>query len=72
MYNNHYYNEIMVKERQKQLLAEADRLRLIRAAKSTRTQNGNRIFGSISRFIKSFGTYFQKNHKPSTCGCRQV
>ncbi len=69
MYNSHYYTEIMVKERERDLIAEADRLRLIKAAKSTRTKNRKRITGSISRFIKGLGTYLLRKHEPSICRC---
>ena len=69
MYNSYYFTKMMVKERQRQLIAEMDRLRLIRAAKSTKTKNRKRIFGSISRFIKGLGTYLHRKHETSICGC---
>ncbi len=69
MYNSHYYTKIMVKERERQLIAEADRLRLIKAAKSTRTKNRKRIAGPISRFIKGLENYLLRKHEPSICRC---
>lgn len=71
MYNSHYFTEIMVKERQRHLIAEADRLRLIKAAKSTRTKNRKRTSGSIFRIIKGLGSYLLRKHEPSICGCPQ-
>ena len=69
MYNSYYFTKMMVKERQRQLIAEMDRLRLIRAAKSTKNKKRKRIYSSISRFIKGFGTYLHRKHGTSTCGC---
>ncbi len=69
MYNGYYFTKIMVKERQRQLITEMDRLRLIGAAKSTKTKNRKRISGSISRFIKGLGAYLHRKHETSICGC---
>ncbi len=67
MYNSNYFTELKVKDRQRQLVADAERLRLIKAAKSTRNKNRKRITGSISRFIKDLGTYLLRKHEPSIC-----
>ena len=71
MYNSQNFTELIVKERQRQLVAEADRLCLIKAAKSTKTNNRKRNFYSIFSFVKGLGAYLLRKHEPSICGCAQ-
>lgn len=52
MYSSHYFVEITIKERQKQLLEEAKRLHLLEAAKSSEAKNIKRIFGLTGRYFK--------------------
>jgi len=49
MYSNHYFVEKTIKERQKQLLEEANRLHLLEAAKSSKAKNRKRRFGPKDR-----------------------
>jgi hypothetical protein len=44
MYSNHYFVEKEVKQRQKQLLEEASRLRLLQVAKLSKTNNRTDLF----------------------------
>ena len=71
MYNGNYLTEIIIKERQRQLIAEADRSLMIKSIKLTRTDNMNCTICSITNFIKGLGASLLKKDEPSICGCRQ-
>ena len=71
MSTNFYLTEIMVKEKEKQLLKEASRLRLINAGKSAMTKNRKRISGSIAKFTRGIGGYLHRRPEPSNCRCPQ-
>ena len=66
-----YLTEIMVKEREKQLLQEALRHRLINAAKSSRTKNRKRISDSIARCTRGIGDYLHRRFELSNYRCPQ-
>ena len=71
MYTSHYFTELIVRERQRQWVAEADRSRRIREAKLTGINNRKQIIGSLCIFLKDLGAYFIRKHEPSICGCYQ-
>ena len=71
MNNSHYFTEFMVRERQRQLVAEADSLRLIKTGKSKGTKNRKRISGTISNFINIIGAHLHRKTDPSVCLCSQ-
>jgi hypothetical protein len=52
MYNSHYFTELIVKEKHRQWVAEADRLRQIKATKLKKANNRNRIIGLVTSYIK--------------------
>lgn len=57
MYNSHYFVEVTVKERQKQLLEEADRLNLLEVIKSSKSKNRRRKLKSISKHFKDLAAF---------------
>jgi hypothetical protein len=71
MYNSHYFTGFMVRERQRQLVAEADSFRLIKTGKSNGINNGKQISGSLSSFVKNLVAYFRRKDEPSICWCQQ-
>ena len=71
MNNSHYFTEFMVRERQRQLVAEADSLRLIKTGKSNGINNGKQISGSLSSFAENLVTYLHRKDEPSICECQQ-
>ncbi len=71
MHTNHYYIEMMQKERHKQFLAEAKRLRLAKTVTSTRTKNRKSVSGFITRIFKNIRAILQREHEPMTYKCSQ-
>ena len=69
MYTGHYFTELIVKERQRQLVAEADRLRQVKAIKSKRTKNSKRKIGLITGYMRTLGTFLFRKHERSICEC---
>ncbi len=67
MYSSHYFVEITIKERQKQLLEEAKRLHLLEAAKSSEAKNIKRIFGLTGRYFKDLALRLRKKFIPAIC-----
>ena len=72
MYSSHYFVEITIKERQKQLLEEAKRLHLLEAAKSSEAKNRKRIFGLTGGYFKDLALRLRKKYEPAICGCPHV
>lgn len=60
MYNSHYFVEVTVKEREKQLLEEANRLNLLEVIKSSESKNRKRILKSISKHFKDLAFRLRK------------
>ena len=71
MYNSHYFTEFMVRERQRQLGAEADSLRMVKTGKSKETHNGKRLSNLLSSFAENLVTYLHRKDEPSICECQQ-
>jgi hypothetical protein len=69
MFTNHYFVELYVKDREKQLLEEARRIHLLKAAKTSISQNRNRIFMKLSMYFKDSGLPWRKKHEQEICGC---
>jgi len=69
MYTSHYFVELIVKERQKQLVVEADKSRLTKATKSTKTNNSKRISGSITGYVRTLGAILFRKHERMICRC---
>jgi len=69
MYTGYYFTELIVKERQRQLVAEADRLRQIKAIKSKKNRNKNRGIDSITGYIKALEAFLFKKHDRLICEC---
>ena len=69
MYTGYYFTELIVKERQRQLVAEADRIRQIKAIKSKKTKNRKRKIGSITGYIRTLGAFLFRKHERLICEC---
>ena len=69
MHTNHYYIEMMLKERQQQFLAEAKLLRLVKAATPDGSQNRKSILGIISQPFETMRATLQRRHEPMACSC---
>jgi hypothetical protein len=69
MYNSHYFTEFMVRERQRQLIAEADSLHHIKAIKSKKTKNRKRKIGLITGYIRTLEAFLFRKHEQSICEC---
>lgn len=69
MSTNHYFVELYVKDRETQLLEEAKRIHLLKAAKKSISQNSNRPFMKLSRYFKDYGFPWRKKHEQEICGC---
>lgn len=69
MHSDFYFIEQMVKEKERQLLAEADRLRQIKAINSTQTNVRKRKIGSITGYIKTLGAFLFRKQERLTCRC---
>ena len=70
MHTNHYYIEMMLKERRKQFLAEAQMLRLIKIAPSTKIKREKTLPGFVSRFFDGIRITLLKKREPTACGCQ--
>ena len=69
MYTGFYFTELIVKERQRQLVAEADRLHQIKAFKSKKTKNRKRKTVSITGYIRTIGAFLFRKHEQLICEC---
>jgi hypothetical protein len=69
MYIGHYFTEFIVKERQRQWVAEADRLRRNKAIKSRKTNNRKRKIGSITGYVRTLGAFLFRKPEPLICRC---
>lgn len=69
MHSDFYFIEQMVKEKERQLLAEADRLRQIKAINSTQTNVRKRKIGSITGYIKTLGAFLFRKQERLMCRC---
>jgi len=69
MYSNHYVVEKEVKHRQKQLLKEASRLRLLKAAKLSKTNNRKGISRWPFFYIQKLLLRIHKKPVPTICEC---
>ena len=69
MYTGYYFTELIVKERQRQLVAEADRLRRIKASKIKKNKDKKCGIGSVNSKIKALGAYLFKKHERLMCEC---
>ena len=69
MTSNFYFNEQMVKDIERQLMAEADKLRLIKANKPDKTKNRKSISSSMPKFIKGLRALSFRKQKPAICRC---
>lgn len=69
MFTNHHFVELYVKDREKQLLEEARRIRLLTEAKTSISQNENYPFMMLSRYFKNSGLPWRKKHEKEICGC---
>ena len=69
MYTSHYFTELIVKERRRQWVTEADRLHQIKAIKSTKTNNRKRKIDSITSYIRTLGAFLFRQHERLICRC---
>lgn len=69
MYSDFYFIEEMVKEKERQFLFEADRLRQIKAINSTETNARKRKISSLSDHIRCLGAFLFRKHERLSCGC---
>ena len=71
MHTNRFYVEMMPKERHQQFLADAEILRFIKIAPSTRIQSKKLLPGFISRSFEGIRTTLLRKREPMACGCAQ-
>lgn len=69
MHSDFYFIEQMVKEKQRQLVAEADRIRQIKAINSTKANTRKLKIGSITGYIKTFVAFLFRKRERLICGC---
>ncbi len=69
MYTSYYFTELIVKERQRQLVAEADRLRQIKATKSKKRHGRKRRIDSITDYFRTLGANLFRKNEGLTCRC---
>lgn len=69
MYTSDYLTELIVKERQRQLISEADRLRHIKAIKSKNRHGRKQKLDAITGYIKILGAVFFRKNDGLTCRC---
>jgi hypothetical protein len=67
MFSNAYFVESIVKQRETELLEQAKRIHLLKAAKRSKIRNRKHISMPIYRFFKNLGLRLQKRHKPEIC-----
>ena len=70
MSNSYFFTEFMVRERQRQLVAEADRLRILKTVRSNKANFFSHPSALISRFYERLWANFFQKDALSTCGCR--
>lgn len=69
MYTGDYLTELIVKERQRQLMSEADRLRYIKATKSKKWHGRKQKLDTLTGYIKTLGAVFFRKNEGLTCRC---
>ena len=70
MSDTYFFTEFMVKERQQQLDAEADRSRLLRTVRPNKANIFSQLPALISRFSEKLWAEFFQKDSLSTCRCR--
>ena len=69
MYTGIFFTELIVKERQRKWIAEADRLRHIKAIKSKKWHGRKQTLDTISGYIKTLGAVLFRKNEGLTCKC---
>lgn len=69
MYTDFYFIEEMLREKERQLLAEADRLRLIKSIDAAKTYAGQRKIGLFTDRMRNFRTVLLGKREQLHCGC---
>jgi hypothetical protein len=69
MHFDFYFIEQMVKEKERQWMAEADRLRQGKAINSTQTNARKRKIGSITGYVKTLGAFLFRKQERLICRC---
>lgn len=69
MYTDFYFIEHMVREKERQLLAEADRLRLIRSINAAKTSAGQRKIGLFNLRMRDLRAVLSGTREQLPCGC---
>lgn len=70
MGNSYYFTEFMVRERQQQLMAEADRLRILSTVRSNKANTFSQLPALIIRFFERLRADLFQKDALSTCGCQ--
>ena len=69
MYTDDYLTELIVKERQRQLMSVAGRLRYIKAIKSKKWHDRKQKLDTLTGYIKTLGAVFFRKNEGLTCRC---
>ena len=69
MHSDFYFIEQMVKEKQRQLVAEADKLRQIKSINSAKNYARKRNIDALICHIKDLGTFLFRKRERLNCGC---
>lgn len=69
MHSDFYFIEQMLKEKERQLIAEADRLRQIKTIDSTKNNTRKQNLGALTSHIKDLTTFIFRRRGRLSCGC---
>jgi hypothetical protein len=69
MHSDFYFIEQMLKEKERQLIAEADRLRQIKTIDSTKNNTRKQNLDALTSHIKDLTTFIFRRRGRLSCGC---
>lgn len=69
MHSDFYFIEQMLKEKERQWIAEADRLRQIKSINSTKNYTQKQNIDALSSHIKDLTTFIFRRRGCLNCGC---
>lgn len=69
MHSDFYFIEQMLKEKERQWIAEADRLRQIKSINSTKNYTQKQNIDALTSHIKDLTTFIFRRRGCLNCGC---
>lgn len=69
MHSDFYFIEQMLKEKERQWIEEADRLRQIKSINSTKNYTGKQNIDALTSHIKDLTTFLFRRPGRLNCGC---